>query len=135
MHSLLANPANHSQPKRPLSVPTLHLVSLNIEGLTPKKYVIAEILREQDCEIHLLQETHRGQEQNTPKINGMTLIIERPHNKYGSAIFVKNNIAVKSASENERNDIEILTVDLGKCPITSIYKPSNESFAFEEPEN
>jgi len=31
----------------------------------------------------LLQETHKDEDQNRPKINGMTLIIERPHNKYG----------------------------------------------------
>jgi len=93
------------------------------------------MIKEQDCEILLLQETNRGEDQNRPKINGMTLIIERPHNKYGSAIFLKSNIAVKSASKSETNNIEILTVDLGKCSITSIYNPPNENFVFEEQEN
>lgn len=43
----------------------------------------------------LLQETLRGKDQNRPKINGMKLILERPHNKYEIATFVKkNNFAV-----------------------------------------
>lgn len=92
------------------------------------------MVKDQDCEILFLQETHRGEDQNRPKINGMTLIIERPHNKYGSAIFVKSNIADKSASKSKTN-IEILTVDVGKCSIMSIYKPPSEKFVFEEPEN
>jgi len=111
-------------------------VSLNIEGLTPqKKIIILEIIRKKDCEILLLQETYRGQKQNRPKLYGITLKIERPHNKYGSAIFVKNSTAVKSASKNEMNNIEILNVDLGKYSITSIHEPPNESFLFKEPDN
>lgn len=39
----------------------------------------------------------------------MALIKERLHNKYG---FIKNKIAVKSASKSESNKIEILTTDL-----------------------
>lgn len=33
------------------------------------------------------------------------------------------------------DNIAIITVDLGKCSITLIYKPLNESFVFEEPGN
>lgn len=68
-------------------------------------------------------------------MNGMTLVIERPHNKYGSALFVKNNKSVKSASKSETNTTEILNVDLKKCLVTSIYKPPNGNFVFDEPEH
>lgn len=65
----------------------------------------------------------------------MTPIIEQPHNKYGKAIIIKNNIVIKSASKSETNNIEILVVNLGKCSTTLIYKPPNKIIVFEEPEN
>jgi len=91
--------------------------------------------REQNGEILLLQGTHRCLNQNRTKMNDMTLVIERQHNKYGSALFVKNNKSVKSASKSETNTIEILIVVLRKYLITSFYKPPNENFVFDEPEH
>lgn len=65
----------------------------------------------------------------------MTLFTERPHEQYGSGIFVKPSICVKSTAITCDNDIEILTVELESCTITSVYKPPNNCFKFSEPSN
>ena len=46
--------------------------------------------------------------------------IERPHEKYGSAIYVKPDLVITSTSMTENNDIEILTVNIGSITITSV---------------
>jgi len=51
-----------------------------------------------------IQETHRGPIQDRPRIPGMTLVIESPHEKYGSAIFVKAGTSAESTLNS--NNIE-----------------------------
>jgi hypothetical protein len=82
-----------------------------------------------------VQEIHRSEEMNNPKINGMKLVAIRPHRNYGSAIFVCTSIDVTSSQITEIDDIEILTIEVGKCTVTSIYKPLNSTFAFEKSVN
>lgn len=53
------------------------------------------------------------------------------HNKYEYVMFLKNNMIVKNKNEN----IEILTVNLRKCLLTTINKLPNERFIFEELKN
>jgi len=53
----------------------------------------------------------------------MKLVIERPHNKYGSAIFVKQDLKILSIDYTDHDDIAILTIELTNCTIKSIYKP------------
>jgi exonuclease III len=123
-------------PKRPLSRPTLLTISINIEGLSSdKENLLSNICKENNCDALLLQETHRGIEGVRPRVEGMKLILERPHDKYGSAVFVRENITVDSACLTCTDDIEILTVEINKCTITSVYKPPLKPFYFEEPEN
>jgi len=45
--------------------------------------------------------------------------------KYGSAMFVKNVIVIKSIQIHETGDIEVLIIDLGTILITSVYKSPN----------
>lgn len=65
----------------------------------------------------------------------MKLAIERPHNKYGSAIFVRRNSKILSTDYTDHNDIEILTIELTNCTITSIYKLLGIPFQFTKPKN
>ena len=56
---------------------------------------------------------------------------ERPHEKYGIAIYVKPDLAIASTSMTENNDIEILTVNIGSITITSVYKLPTRQFLFD----
>ena len=82
-----------------------------------------------------LQETHRGPNNNRPNITGMKLAIERPYEKYGSAIYVKLDLVITSTSMTENNDIEILTVNVGSITITSVYNPPTRQFQFDNPDS
>uniref|UniRef100_A0A8D8LNY5 Endonuclease/exonuclease/phosphatase domain-containing protein n=1 Tax=Cacopsylla melanoneura TaxID=428564 RepID=A0A8D8LNY5_9HEMI len=116
--------------------PSLVITSVNIEGLSSDKEVLlSELCTTEKCDILVLQETHKGSNQNRPKINGMNLILERSHEKYGSAIFSKPDLLIISTDLTSENNIEILTVELSKCTVTSVYKPPGESYSFKEPCN
>ncbi|KAL1448195.1 hypothetical protein WDU94_012261, partial [Cyamophila willieti] len=119
-----------------LSTPTLNITSLNIEGISAtKEELLADMCRDQNINILVMQETHRGPQDIRPKINGMMLVNERAHDKYGSAIFVNPNVNIISSSQTCHNNIEILTIEIEHCTITSVYKPPGEVFTFNEPQN
>jgi hypothetical protein len=65
----------------------------------------------------------------------MNLVIELPHPKYGSAIYSKPGLVVKSAATSHNKQIEILTNEVGNCTITSVYKPPSTDFTFKKPIN
>ena len=85
------------------------------------------------CDVLYLQETHRGSKNNRPRIQGMVLAAERPHRQYGSAIFVKIGSVIEATSISEERNIEVLTVELSRIVITSVYKPPAEYFSFTDP--
>lgn len=70
-----------------------------------------------------------------PKIPGMILIVEIPNKQYGSAIFSKPGLIIKSAEHSNTGNIEIITIEVKGCTVTSIYKPPNINFDFEKPKN
>lgn len=86
----------HPQLTYTLSGSCLTLVSLNIEGLIPEqKQLISKIVREYECEVQYLQETHEGVKHKRSNKKGITLITEWPYKNYGSALFVKINSSIK----------------------------------------
>ena len=76
----------HSQsPSRAMTV-----ISANVEGLSANKTsILSELCKIQDCHCLCLLETHRAKDQARPKIYGMTLVAERPHNKHGSSVLLE----------------------------------------------
>ena len=115
----------------PLSEPALTVTSINIEGMSAaKQQLLAELCEKQKCDDLCVQETHRGLKAIRPKIRGMSLVAEIPHEQYGSAIFVRNNCICDSTSTPNTNNVEIIQAQLNKLTVTSVYKPPNEQFSF-----
>ena len=114
----------------PLSRPALTVLSANVEGLSMvKEELLTNLCKETNCDVLCLQETHRGRKNNRPQINGMKLAIERPHEQYGSAVFVKPSAVIETTSKSDDNNIEILEVELSGVTVTSVYKPPGSPFA------
>ena len=97
------------------------LISLNTEGFSRKKAnILSSLCRVNDCAVLLLQETHRRPTRNRPKIPGLNLIVERPHDQYGSAIYVKPGLDVNNTNIYSDNNMEILSINLEGLTVTSI---------------
>ena len=105
------------------------VISANVEGLSANKAsILSELCKIQHCHCPCLKETHRAKDQARPKIPGMTLVAECPHNKHGSSIFVRDGLKVNSISVCEEENVEVITVELPGVVVHSLYKPPPESF-------
>jgi len=110
-------------------------ISINIEGLSDsKEELLSELCKFTACDELCVQETYRSLH-NRSKISGMQPVIKRPHGKYGSAIFVREDLNIISAKLSEELDIKIQTIEIQNCTITSTYKPHVTPFAFHDPGN
>ncbi|KMQ91441.1 rna-directed dna polymerase from mobile element jockey-like protein [Lasius niger] len=65
----------------------------------------------------------------------MELAIERPHDRYGSAIFVRPGLSITSAALTDISNVEILTIRTPQYSVTFVYIPPDADFAFNEPVN
>ena len=63
----------------------------------------------------------------------MKLVAERPHEKYGSAIFTKHDTFIDQTSITDCDNAEILSISMGNLSVTSVYKPPGTRFSFQEP--
>ena len=108
----------------------LTVISANIEGITAvKASILSEMCkRECCCNCLRLQETHRSTNLPRPKIAGMSLVVELPHNKYGSAILIRNDLKVKKIYEIVQGTVEIITIVMSGVVVHSVYKPPNDLF-------
>ena len=96
----------------------LTVITAYIEGLSAvKASMISDLCKEQHCHCLCLQETHRGARKARPRIPGMTLVAERPHDKYGSVIFIRDDLKVNSISVTAANHVELPDV-----VVHSVYK-------------
>ena len=78
----------------------LTVISANSEGLTAfKASILSEMCKRERCHCLCLQETHRHTNLSRPKIAGMSLVDERPHNMYGSGILVREDLLVENVYE------------------------------------
>ena len=58
----------------------------------------------------------------------MTLVAERPHDKYGSAIFIRDDLKVNSISATAVNHVDMITTELPDVVVHSVYKPHSDQF-------
>ena len=58
----------------------------------------------------------------------MTIVAERPDNKHGSSVFVRDGLKVNNISVCEEENVEFITVELPGVVVHSLYKPPPEPF-------
>lgn len=77
--------------------PQLHILQLNIDGISRNKSeYLSRILHDSKIKVLLLQETLTGNEEdilNRGNIAGFSLAHAIYHNKYGTVIYNRNDIA------------------------------------------
>ena len=107
----------------------LTVICANIEGLSAvKASMLSDLCKRQYYHCLCLQKTHRGERKARHEIPGMALVAERPHDKYGSAIFIKDDLKVKSISVTAANHVEVITAELPDVVVHSVYKLPSEQF-------
>ena len=116
------------------------VISLNVEGLSAaKEDFIAKMCFKHKCSVLCLQETHHEPQSHRPRVNEMICIVELPHHRYGSTIFVKEGTTVESIHTYDQNNIETLSVDIGsivvvshQCTTTSFQPPTTVATAQQD---
>ena len=58
----------------------------------------------------------------------MSLVVERPQSKYGSAILIRNDLKVKKIYERAQGTVELITIVMPGVVVHSVYKPPNDPF-------
>ena len=108
----------------------LTVISAIIEGLTAYKasMMLSEMCKRKHRNSLCLQETHRAPHLARSKIPGMTLIAERLHIKYGSAILIRSDLKVKGVSVWEQDNVELISIEMPGLVVHSVYKPPDEKF-------
>ena len=59
----------------------------------------------------------------------MSLVPERPHNKYGSAILIRDDLKVDNVYERVQGAVELITIVMSRVVVHYVYKPPNDQFA------
>lgn len=119
--------------ERSLADQSMTILTINVEGLSSvKQEIISDLCKTNNCSVLCLQETHRGLDKNRPRIRGMKLLVERPHDQYGSALFIRDDIQYSDSWYTDTDDIEILSVTIENVTISSIYKPPNVKFQYDD---
>ena len=59
----------------------------------------------------------------------MSLVAERPHNKYGTAILIRDDLKVENVYERVQGTVERITIGMSVVVVHSVYTPLNDQFA------
>ena len=102
---------------------------VNIGHITSKTTILSEMCKRERSHWLYLQETHRPTNLSMPKIAGMSLVAERPHNKYGSAILIRDN-PKKNIYERVQGTVKIITIVMPGVVVYFVYIPPNNPFQF-----
>ena len=105
-----------------------------MEGLTASKSsILSEMCKRERCHCLCLQETHRPTNLSRPKIAEMSLVDERPHNKYGSGIPIRDDLRVDAVYGRVQGTVELITIVMSGVVVHSVFMPPNDHFAFPAP--
>ena len=95
---------------------------------TLKVYQLIKHPYYQNCARYSIATVYVSKKHTEPKIPGMTLVAERPHNKHGISVFVRDGLKVNSISVCEEENVEFITVELPSVVVHTLYKPPPEPF-------
>ena len=91
---------------------------INIKGLTPvKKIILTKTITDNSIATLTMKETHGNTNHCGSKIAAMK-VAEKFHEKRGSTILVAENIQILRATQPNKMDIEVFTIELDNCFIT-----------------
>ena len=93
----------------------LTVISANIKGLSAVKLSCYQICARNSVVSVCISKEHTEVKKARPRIPGMTLIAERPHDKYGGAIFIRDDLKGKSISVTAANHVEVITPVVVQC--------------------
>lgn len=93
-------------PWKPSSTSKVTFISVNIHGFFTCKQ---DLCQQHYCHVLCMQKTHTDSYQNRPQIQGRQFLAERPH-------------WLQSTTIAEGIEIDILTVEVNNCTVTSVYK-------------
>ena len=81
------------------------------------------------CQRLCPQETHIPTNHSRPKIDVMPLVAVHPHNKYGSAILIRDGMKVDNVYERVQGTVELITIVMPRVVVYSVYTSPNDQFA------
>jgi len=113
--------------------PQLHILQLNIEGISRNKAeYLSRLLLDNKIKVLLLQETHAEKEEdllNRGSIAGFRLAHATYHNKYGTAIYIRNDTSDwEHICTTITNNISLTHIRIGEINIINVYKPPGEKW-------
>ena len=59
----------------------------------------------------------------------MSLVVERPHNQYGSAILIREDLNVENVYKRVYGTVELITIVMSGVVVQSVYTPPNDQCA------
>lgn len=113
--------------------PSSRILQLNVEGISlAKSDVISKLAEEEDVQVIFLQETHTRTEENLLsrcKVQGFKIVGSICHERYGIATLIRSEISeFQVVYKDDKDDVEVLTIQLGGLYLTNIYKPPKKSW-------
>ena len=101
---------------------SFRIMSVNIEGIIwVKETILTELTKNHHIDALGIQGTDRATGKQEPKIEVGSWIIDKPHEKYDSALLVKHNIDILHVVESKANDMKILTIEIEKYSVALVY--------------
>ena len=100
------------------SAKTMRIIQINVEGLSHEKcQYLARLLRENDIDVAVLQETH-VKEASSPHTDATY------HPKYGTATYVREDLNARSVVVDPHQSISYVTaIEVSGITVVYIYKP------------
>ena len=109
------------------SAKTLRIIQIHVEGLSHEKFqYLARLLRENDIDVAVLQETH-VQEASSPQrytIHGYDMTDATYHPKCGTATYVREDLNARSVFvDSHQSNAYVTAIEVSGITVVNIYKP------------